>query len=107
MLRPILVAFSVAALAACGSEPPRADVSALRLVREGEQYPMITGYLVNRGAVPISSADVFVTLYDADNRPLEDVAVQVRAVAVGDSSRFERQLDIQPAGARVKLVSAN
>ena len=107
MPRPLLVAALVAVLAGCGTEPPQAGVSGLRLVREAEEYPTLTGYLVNRGAVPISSADVFVTLYDGDNRPLEDVAVQVRAVAVGDSSRFERQLDLQPAGARVKLVTAN
>ncbi len=94
-------------LAACGGPEPRADVEDLRLIREGSDYPTITGYVVNRGEVDIASADVFVTLYDADNRPLDDVLVQVRRVPVGDSSRFEQGLDLQASGARLKYVAAN
>lgn len=107
MPRLSLVAALVLVLAACGGPPARADVSGLRLQREGRGYPTLTGYLVNEGDAAISSADVFVTLYDGDNRPLEDVIVQVRRVAAGDSARFERQLDLQASGAKLKFVGVN
>ena len=107
MIRLLFAASLALSLAACGGPAPQANVSNLRLVSENQEYPVVTGYLVNSGEVPISSADVFVTLYDRDNRPMEDVSIQVRTVSVGDSSRFERQLDLRPSGAKVKLVSAN
>ena len=94
-------------LAACGGATPQAGVEGLRLVQEGRAYPSLTGYVVNRGELAITSADVFVTLYDTDNRPLDDVLVQVRRVAVGDSVRFERELDLPAEGARLKYVAAN
>ncbi len=94
-------------LTACGGSSPQADVVDLRLTQKGSNYPAITGYVVNRGEVAITSADVFVTLYDADNRPLDDVLVQVRTVPVGDSALFERQLDLAATGARLKYVAAN
>lgn len=95
------------ALAACGGDAPSADVSNLRLQREGQAYPRLTGVLVNSGTSPISSADVFVTLYDDQNRPIDDVLVQVRNVASGDSARFEQQLDLQAGAAKLKYVGVN
>ena len=95
------------ALAACGGAEPHADVADLRLQRKGTSYPTLTGVLVNSGAAPISTADVFVTLYDEDNRPLEDVMVQVRDVAAGDSARFEQRLDLQAGAARLKYIGVN
>ena len=107
MPRVLLLAL-VAALAACGSETaPQVDVSDLRLQRKGTAYPTLTGVVVNHGPSAVSSADVFVTLYDADNRPLDDVLVQVRSVASGDSSRFEQRLDLQASAAKLKYVGVN
>ena len=97
----------VLVLAACGAEPPSADVTGLRLQREGTAYPTLQGTLVNRGPGAISSADVFVTLYDAQNRPMDDVLVQVRNVADGDSARFEQRLDLQAGAAKLKYVGVN
>ena len=106
MPRLLLVAL-VAVLAACGGEPAQVDVTDLRLQRKGGNYPTLTGVVVNRGAAPISSADVFVTLYDDQNRPLDDVLVQVRRVASGDSSRFEQRLDLRASAAKLKYVGVN
>lgn len=94
-------------LAACGGESPQADVADLRLQRLGSEYPTLTGTLVNHGPGSISSADVFVTLYDAQNRPIDDVMVQVRRVAAGDSARFEQRLDLQAGAAKLKYVGVN
>lgn len=107
VLRLSLAAALLLTLGACGQAPAQADVSGLRLQREGRNFPTLTGYLVNEGDTPITSADVFVTLYDGDNRPMEDVIVQVRAVAVGDSARFERRLDLDASGAKLKFVGVN
>lgn len=107
VLRFLTVAVLLLALAACDGATSRADVTGLRLQREGEAYPTLTGYLVNEGDRPITSADVFVTLYDGDNRPLDDVIVQVRNVAAGDSARFEQRLDLQANGAKLKYIGAN
>ena len=105
---PRLLLFALAAvLAACGAETPTADVADLRLQREGSAYPTLTGSLVNSGTAPIASADVFVTLYDEDNRPLDDVLVQVRNVAPGDSARFEQRLDLQAGAAKLKYIGVN
>lgn len=106
MPRLFLAALAVL-LAACGGSTSQANVSGLRLVREGGGYPTLTGYVVNRGEEAIASADVFVTLYGEDNRPLEDVLVQVRRVPVGDSVRFEQHLDLPAGGARLKYLGAN
>ncbi|PAP76697.1 FxLYD domain-containing protein [Rubrivirga marina] len=106
MSRFLLLALA-AVLAACGGEVPEYDVADLRLQSEGGGYPTLTGVLVNSGATPITSADVFVTLYDDQNRPLEDVLVQVRNVASGDSARFEQRLDLQAGAAKLKYVGVN
>ncbi|WP_420454635.1 FxLYD domain-containing protein [Rubrivirga sp.] len=103
----LLLAVLVVALAACGGETSQIDVADLRLQREGGDYPTLTGVVVNRGAEAISSADVFVTLYDDQNRVLDDVLVQVRRVAAGDSSRFEQQLDLRASAAKLKYVGVN
>ncbi len=50
---------------------------------------------------------MFVTLYDDQNRPLDDVLVQVRNVASGDSARFEQRLDLQAGAAKLKYVGVN
>lgn len=106
MPRLLLIAL-VAALSACGGETPEYDVADLRLQSEGGDYPTLTGVLVNTGAASITSADVFVTLYDDQNRPLDDVLVQVRNVASGDSARFEQRLDLQAGAAKLKYVGIN
>ena len=106
MSRFLLIAL-VAVLAACGGETPQYDVTDLRLQSEGGGYPTLTGLFVNTGGASISSADVFVTLYDAQNRPLDDVLVQVHNVASGDSARFEQRLDLQAGAAKLKYVGGN
>lgn len=107
MLRLLCVAALSLALAACGESDLQAEVEGLRLQREGSGYPTLTGYFVNRGDTPITSADVFVTLYDEDNQVIEDVIVPVRNVAAGDSVRFERRLDTQAGGAKLKYIGGN
>ena len=108
VLRPLAVAVLAATLAACGGEAAsQADVSGLRLQRKGAGYPTLTGYLVNRGTETITSADVFVTLYDDDNRPMQDVMVGVRNVAAGDSAQFREPLDVRAGGAKLKYVGVN
>ena len=107
MLRAVFSAVLIAGLAACSPPELQADVSGLRLQRKGTGYPTLTGYLVNHGSVKISSADVFVTLYDGDHRPLTDVMVGVRDVAAGDSLRFEQKLDVLAGSAKLKYVGLN
>ena len=108
MLRAVSAALLAVSLAACGgAASPQADVSGLKLQRKGTGYPTLTGYLVNQGDVPISSADVFVTLYDTDHRPLDDVMVGVRDVPAGDSLRFEQRLDLPATAAKLKYVGLN
>lgn len=94
-------------LAACGGSTPQAEVEGLRLSTRGGGYPTLTGYVVNRGETEISSADVFVTLYDENNQPMEDVLVQVRRVPAGDSARFQQNLDVQAGGAKLKFLGVN
>lgn len=107
MLRPLLVAALALLVAACGDPGIQADVHDLRLQRRGSGYPLLTGYVVNQSDRAITSADVFVTLFDTDNRPLEDVLVSVRSVAPRDTARFERRLDVAASGAKLKYLSAN
>jgi hypothetical protein len=107
VFRIVLTAALALVLAACGDSGLQADVEDLRLQRKGGAYPTLTGYFVNRGETPITSADVFVTLYDEDNRVIEDVIVPVRNVAAGDSARFERHLDTQAGGAKLKYIGGN
>lgn len=102
-----LCAVALALLAGCGdASSADAEVHDLRLRVEGQGLPVLTGYLVNTSDRQISSADVFVTLYD-DERPMEDVQVLVQRIPPGDSVRFEKVLDIRPTRARLKLLSTN
>ncbi|WP_412062359.1 FxLYD domain-containing protein [Rubrivirga sp. IMCC45206] len=107
MTRAFLLALALLISACGGPGAPQADVTDLRLQRKGTAYPTLTGVLVNSGDARIASADVFVTLYDADNRPMEDVLVQVRNVAAGDSARFEQRLDLAAGAAKLKYVGVN
>lgn len=107
MFRIALVIVFAALLAACGGPVAQGNVSGLTLKSRGNGYPTLTGYVVNKGDIAIASADVVVTLYDTDNRPMEEVMVQVRRVGVGDSMRFEQRLDLPARGAKVKFLGVN
>ena len=94
-------------LAGCGdTSSTDAEVHGLRLRVEGQGLPVLTGYVINTSDRQISSADVFVTLYD-DERPMEDVQVLVQRIPPGDSVRFEKVLDVRPTRARLKLLATN
>ena len=110
MLRSALLAvLGALVLAACGGNAPTAQVDGLRLKKSRTGYPTLTGYVVNTSAeATIRSADVFVTLYDGDNRPLDAEAfVQVRDVAPGDSARFEQRLDVPALAASFRTMILN
>ena len=107
MLRLASVVLFAVAVAGCGGPVAEGGVSGLTLKSRGSGYPVLTGYVVNRGEVAITSADVFVTLYDADNRPMDDEMLQVRRVAVGDSMRFEKRLDLPARAAKLKYLGVN
>lgn len=78
----------------------------MRLRPAADNYPLLSGYVVNLSDAPIPSADVSVTLYDEQNQPIGDELVQVRRVAPGDSARFERRLDRPATAARLRFVTA-
>lgn len=106
--RSLAAAVALAALAGCGGAPERVDVRGLELQRRGEtNYPKVSGYVVNGGGEALRSVDVSITLYDDDNRPIEDVLLQVRDVPPSDSVRFERGLDLVPSAVRLKYVGVN
>ena len=105
----VLVLIVSAALAGCGGAPLSAEVDGLRLKREGRGYPTLTGVVVNTSEEAVlRSADVFVTLYDGDNRPLDAEAfVQVQNVAPGESARFEQKLDVPARAASFRTMILN
>ena len=109
MIRPValvaLVALTV--LAGCGGPTENVGVRGLELQRRGTGLPKVSGYVVNHGGVAVTSADVSITLYDDDNRPIEDLLLQVRDIPPADSVRFERGLDLVPSAVRLKYVGAN
>lgn len=109
MTRWIAAALVAAAgLGGCATEPPRVEVHGMRLRPTPNDYPELSGYVVNLSDQPIASADVSVTLYDADNQLLGDEMVQVLVtVAPGDSARFEQRLDRPAAAARLRHVTAS
>ena len=110
MLRSALIAtLFVAALAGCGGAPLTAEVDGLRLRQEGRGYPTLTGVVVNTSEeATLRSADVFVTLYDGENRPLgAEAFVQVRDVAPGESARFEQKLDVPAQAASFRTMILN
>jgi hypothetical protein len=111
--RSLLLTLSLllaAGLAACETEAP-ADalaVRSLRLTRTGTAYPVVSGVVQNRSATPVAGADVFLTLYDAENLPFpEPGMITVGRLAPGDSSRFEQRLDVQARRVSLRHVSAN
>lgn len=105
-----LVALLAVDLTAC-TEPEDAgqiEVNDLRLVRQTDGYPEVSGTLVNRTPRRISSADVGVTLFDERNLPLSEPArLVVRDIAPGDSARFRKRLDVDARGAALGYVIPN
>lgn len=93
-------------LAGCRPPEPAVEVRGMRLRPAADNYPLLSGYVVNLSPRPLVSADVAVTLYDANNQPLGEEMVQVRAVAPGDSARFERRLDRPATAVRLRHVTA-
>lgn len=93
-------------LTACEDASSRAEVRGMRLRPAVDNYPMLTGFVVNTSDRPLGSADVAITLYDEQNQPIGDEMVQVRNVAPGDSARFERRLDRPASGARLRHVTS-
>lgn len=108
MIRSLLFSAALLGLlAGCAdASSTDAEVHDLRLRVEGQGLPVLTGYVINTSERQISSADVFVTLYD-DERPMEDVQVLVQRIPPGDSVRFEKTLDVRPTRARLKLLATN
>ena len=110
MFRSVLLAVVAAfALSACDGPSLTAKVDGLRLQKSRSGYPTLTGYVVNTSPeATIRSADVFVSLYGDENRPLDAEAfVQVRNVAPGDSARFEQRLDVPALAARYRTIILN
>lgn len=107
MLR-LLTVLSLLVVSACQSAPsaPLAEVRDLRLRGPSDGYPTLSGLLVNTSDRAVTSADVFITLYDRDNAVLADVLVTVRDVAAGDSARFTQALDVPATAVRLKAVTA-
>lgn len=105
MIRLLSAAASLALLAGCAEPAPAVEVHGLRLIADAENYPTLSGYVVNLSDTPLRSADVSVSLYDADNQPLGESIVQVRRVEPGDSARFERLLDRPATAARLRHVT--
>ncbi len=102
----VLFAGALAPLAGCADPGPIVEVHGMRLRPTADNYPLLSGYVVNLSGAPIGSADVFVTLYDEENQPLGEELVQVRRVAPGDSARFERRLDRPATAARLRYITA-
>ena len=111
MTRPalaLLAFLGLSTLAACGGGAVGdVGVRGVELQRRGTGYPSVSGYVVNGGGAAARSVDVSLTLYDDDNRPIEDLLLQVRDVPAGDSVRFERNLDLTPSSVKVKYVGVN
>jgi hypothetical protein len=103
----LLAAVLSLAAAGCADTAVQAEVHGMRLRPNASDYPTLSGYVVNLSERPLASADVAVTLYDEDNRPIGDAMVQVRDVPPGDSARFERRLDRAATGARLRHLTAN
>lgn len=106
----VSVLLAAGALAGCGGAPLTAEVDGLRLKEEGGGYPTLTGVVVNTSQeATLRSADVFVTLYDAENRPLESEAfIQVlEDLAPGESARFEKELDVPARAASFRTMILN
>ena len=103
----LLAAVLSLAAAGCADTSLHTEVHGMRLRPNAGDYPTLSGYVVNLSERPVATADVAVTLYDEQNRPIGDAMVQVRDVPPGDSARFERRLDRAATGARLRHVTAN
>ncbi|MEM6327146.1 MAG: FxLYD domain-containing protein [Bacteroidota bacterium] len=104
-----LVAALVLPLGACASEDPgQIEIVNLRLVRQADGYPEVSGMVINRTPKRISSADVGVTLFDDENLPMPELArLVVRNIEPGDSARFRQKLDVDARGAQVDYIIPN
>lgn len=109
MFRFLPVIILLVAGSACPNPAPTPEVADLRLTQEGDNFPVLSGVLVNTSEQPVSTADISVELLDANNMPLEDaeVRIQLQDIPPGDSAFFRRPLDLYPAGARVTSVVTN
>lgn len=109
MLRFLIIFVLLLAGSSCSDPTPTTHVADLHLTQEGDNFPVLSGALVNTSEQPVSSADVVIELLDANNMTIEDadVQIQLQDVAPGDSAFFRRPLDLYPAGARVTSVIAN
>lgn len=105
----LLIALLTLPLAACGGgEAQRVEVTELRLLRERDGTPVLSGVFVNQTDASITSADIGVTLYNADGYPFDEPArLVVRRVAPGDSSRFRQRLDVDARRANLDYVITN
>ena len=67
---------------------------------------ILTGRLVNRSSDPVSVAQIQVTLFDADNRPVSGMSVVLHDIPPGDEVSFREPVDsdLDVQGARVKNI---
>jgi hypothetical protein len=98
-------------LGACGTEPQtgvRAEVEDLQLTRHPDGDQVVTGTLVNQSERAVRGAQIEVSLYDEENRPLETVRIDVQNVEPGERRPFRRVLDapfvVQGAGVKQILI---
>ena len=110
LLIAVLALLLAVPLAACGNDAPpgQIEIVDLRLVRQRNGLPVVSGLFINRTPERIASADVGITLYDADNLPLDEPArLVVQDIAAGDSVRFRQRLDVDALGASLDYVIQN
>ena len=110
LLSLALVCLLAVPVTACGdgADPGQIEVRRLRLVRQANGYPEVSGTLINRTPERIRSADVGVRLFNSDNLPFDEPArLVVRDIAPGDSVRFRQKLDVDARGARLDYVLSN
>ena len=67
---------------------------------------ILTGRLVNRSSDPVSVAQIQITLFDADNRPVSGMSVVLHNIPPGDGISFREPVnsDKDVQGARVKNI---
>ena len=99
-------------LIGCGGERTAltAQVEEFRLVREEDGKQVVTGFLVNPTDRDLSSAVVYVDLYDQPVEPgvepVETMQVEVREIAPGERKRFRQTVDtrLTLSGARSQRI---
>lgn len=113
MPRFLTVALSLSLLlggAGCADESDtgQVEVADLRLVRQADGYPEVSGLFINRTPEAITSADIGISLFDEQNLEMDEpVRLVVRNIAPGDSARFRRKLDVDARGAALGYVIQN